>query len=404
MKPRVLISAYACEPGKGSEPGVGWNWVINLAPFCELTVVTRSNNRNSIANAIGSDPAISRIRWIYHDLGSLPQTFKKALGAHRLYYTAWQYSLGSTLKKLCAAETFDIVHHLTFASYRYPTALSKLPGIKIWGPVGGAERTPWHLLPWAHPSTLFHEIFRNLQTNNISGLSTAKRFTHILASTQETKALFSRHGLAADLMPTVGIDERSISLLNSKTSSAKGLRLLFVGNLQYLKGIHFVIEALTYTPVTTCLTLAGAGPYEKALKKLARRISVSERVNFLGHVPHKSLPSLHREHDLFVFPSLHDSGGTALLEAMASGMPSIVLACGGPRVICNASCAIQIAPGHHSIVVSQIADAIKKYHNDPTVRSNHGRAAMARVADCFIWKKKAEVMTELYKKLIRELV
>ena len=45
----VLLSAYACEPGQGSEPEVGWQWALNLAKFHEVTVITRANNREGLA-------------------------------------------------------------------------------------------------------------------------------------------------------------------------------------------------------------------------------------------------------------------------------------------------------------------------------------------------------------------
>ena len=53
---RVLLSAYACEPGKGSEPGVGWNWVKQLARHEDVWVLTRSNNRGAIEQALRSEP------------------------------------------------------------------------------------------------------------------------------------------------------------------------------------------------------------------------------------------------------------------------------------------------------------------------------------------------------------
>ena len=46
-KLKVLLSAYACEPNKGSEPGVGWNWLIEIAKLNhKVTVITRSNKKN----------------------------------------------------------------------------------------------------------------------------------------------------------------------------------------------------------------------------------------------------------------------------------------------------------------------------------------------------------------------
>ena len=67
LRPRVLLSAYACEPVKGSEPGVGWNWVRQLSQFAEVWVLTRANNRNSIEAAIAEHP-LPHVHFVYYDL------------------------------------------------------------------------------------------------------------------------------------------------------------------------------------------------------------------------------------------------------------------------------------------------------------------------------------------------
>ena len=54
IKKEVLLIAFACEPNKGSEPGVGWNWALYLSKYLNVTVVTRANNRNVIENELKS--------------------------------------------------------------------------------------------------------------------------------------------------------------------------------------------------------------------------------------------------------------------------------------------------------------------------------------------------------------
>src|SRR2546423_7247549 len=64
---KVLISAYTCEPGKGSEPEVGWQWAMHLAASHDVTVLTRSNNRPAIENALaGLPPSDPRPIFVYH--------------------------------------------------------------------------------------------------------------------------------------------------------------------------------------------------------------------------------------------------------------------------------------------------------------------------------------------------
>ena len=66
-KLKVLVSAYACEPDKGSEPGVGWNWAKQIAHFHEVWVVTRTNNRPAIEERIEKNPD-PNLHFIYVDL------------------------------------------------------------------------------------------------------------------------------------------------------------------------------------------------------------------------------------------------------------------------------------------------------------------------------------------------
>jgi hypothetical protein len=68
---RIFLSAYACEPNKGSEPGVGWRWANGLASRVALHVLTRESNRDAIDKAVAGLPAegpMKLVMFIYHDL------------------------------------------------------------------------------------------------------------------------------------------------------------------------------------------------------------------------------------------------------------------------------------------------------------------------------------------------
>src|SRR6266436_5550763 len=141
---KVLISAYACEPAKGSEPEVGWQWALQMARFHDVTVLTRTNNQSAIEAGLeklqGQQPVP---KFVYHDLKS--------------YYVRWQASARKVVAKLHGANRFDLLHHVTFAAYRYPTAIWGHGVPCIWGPIGGAESIPAPLLPRDHPASFVAE-------------------------------------------------------------------------------------------------------------------------------------------------------------------------------------------------------------------------------------------------------
>src|SRR5205814_1654653 len=141
---KVLVSAYACEPGKGSEPAVGWNWVQALARRgSRIHVITRSNNREAIENDSGSrNPVLS-----FHDF-DLPRwarAGKRWPGGIYVYYLFWQVGAYRLAKRLHAVERFDRVQHVTFASCRLPPFLGRSGIPFIFGPVGGGESMPAQL-------------------------------------------------------------------------------------------------------------------------------------------------------------------------------------------------------------------------------------------------------------------
>ncbi len=88
-KLKVLVSAYACEPDKGSEPGVGWNWVKQIAKTHETWVLTRANNRESIERELQENP-MPGAHFVYLDLPHWMRFWKRGQRGVHLYYYLWQ--------------------------------------------------------------------------------------------------------------------------------------------------------------------------------------------------------------------------------------------------------------------------------------------------------------------------
>jgi hypothetical protein len=98
---KVLISGYACEPDKGSEPEVGWQWARQMCGFHDVTVLTRANNRATIERELASmDPKEPRPRFVFHDEGPFWLWLKWRFKAVRLYYHLWQISARNVIERL----------------------------------------------------------------------------------------------------------------------------------------------------------------------------------------------------------------------------------------------------------------------------------------------------------------
>ena len=400
--------AYACEPHKGSEPEVGWQWALQMARFHDVTVLTRSNNRPVIERELellrGLQPLPS---FVYHDLGQRLLHLKRRFKAIKLYYMLWQRSARDVVVQLQADHGFDLMHHVTFAGFRYPTAIWGHGVPCVWGPIGGVEFIPTRLLPWRHMVSLAHELMRNLnnfiQTHALP--QRARASTLILVTTTEMQRAFTRLGFESVLMPTIGLKTHELLFqpqlpFQPHRGSAGALRLLFVGNIITLKGVHLALAALKQSGTDATLTLVGTGNYQAAAEYEAKRLGLGERVTFLGRRKREEVLQMYPDYDVFLYPSLHDTGGYAVIEAMFNELPVICLDCGGPAVTVQAQCGVRVPLGKRAEVIGGVAAAIGRYDANRAAVLAHGKGARKVVLREYDWDEKGKQMNEHYWKVM----
>ena len=402
---KVLMSAYACEPGKGSEPEVGWQWALQMARYHDVTVLTRANNRPAI------EPALAALRgreplpdFIYHDRGPRVLDLKRRLKSVKLYYLLWQRSARDLVERLHAANHYDLMHHVTFAGFRYPVAIWGHGAPCVWGPIGGIESIPYRLLPWRHLRSLIYEVLRN--ANNLLQAAPfhvlprrARATTLILVSTREMQRTFAKLGFEAEVMPTIGLQPAEIPFQPHRPGDGP-LQLLFVGNVITLKGVDLALAALRQSQTNAVLTLVGTGNFLPAAQRLAERWGLGGRVNFAGRLPREEVLKAYPRYDVFIFPSLHDTGGYAIIEAMFNELPVICLDYGGPAVVVPASCGVKVPLGPRAQVIAGLAAAIRSYDQNRALIQEHGQVARAVILRDYDWDKKGAQMNERYEKAV----
>jgi len=133
MNKKVLLSAFACDPLKGSEASNGWNWAVSLANLgYQVTCLTRKINKVSIESNVES----LKIKFVYVDLGKMEKAYSFSTATMYLYYLLWQKKSLRIAKELQAQSSFDIIHHVTWGSIQLGSYLYKLNVPFIFGPVG----------------------------------------------------------------------------------------------------------------------------------------------------------------------------------------------------------------------------------------------------------------------------
>jgi glycosyltransferase involved in cell wall biosynthesis len=344
-----LLSAYACSPLWGSEPGVGWQWLRRIARDHEVTLLTHAYFREQLEPALAREGLAVEVWYVQ----------APAFGVHphrqlnsRLYYVWWQLWARMEVHRRLAKHRFDLIHHLTWGTLRFPCLLGGLGVPLVMGPLGGGEAAPLRLfegLPW--PVRL-QEALRlvTLRLAHVDPLATwgPRRAELVLCKSEESlRALPRVVWPRATVLPEIGspkVDHRKADGNASEATSA--FRLFFAGRLLGVKGLSLALGALAVLVRAghdVTLDIAGDGPLRRHLQQEAEALGIAARVRFLGTLPREQLMERYHEADLFVFPSLHDSSGNVVLEALSRGVPVVCLDLGGPQLYIDETCGVVVS-------------------------------------------------------------
>ncbi|KAA8964818.1 glycosyltransferase family 4 protein [Mycobacterium sp.] len=172
--------------------------------------------------------------------------------------------------------------------------------------------------------------------------------------------------------------------------------LLFVGRLEYEKGVHDLIAALPRIRRThpgTTLTIAGEGTQYGWLLEQVRKHRVRTATRFVGRLDHTELlAALHRA-DAAVLPSHYEPFGLVALEAAAAGTPLVTSNIGGlGEAVINDETGMSFPPGD----VEQLARAVRAVLDDPAAAQRRARAARDRLTSDFDWGTVAEETAQVY--------
>ncbi len=407
---KVLLSAYACEPGKGSEPGVGWNWVRMISEIVkEVWVITRANNRPVIKKALAQKP-MPNVHWVYFDLPSWASFWKKGQRGVHLYYYLWQIGIYFLAKRLYWQVGFDLVQHVTFVNYWMPSFLSLLPGPFVWGPVGGGESAPkifYRTFSWrGRIYEYLRSLARWLGEHDPFVCMTARKAAFALATTPETAARLRWLGAQkVEVFSQVTFSEEEISNLATISPHKRNpFRFLSLGRLLHWKGFHLGLQAFARFVKEFPRSeywLIGDGPERKNLEALAQKLGIKDKVRFWGKLPRNKVLQKLAKVDVLVHPSLHDSGGFVCAEAMAAGRPVICLDLGGPALQVTEETGFKIPARSPKQVVEDMVRAMLKVAKNIPFRQKLGEAARRRVQEYFSEEAKQKQLLKICENILK---
>jgi glycosyltransferase involved in cell wall biosynthesis len=337
-RPKILLSAYACRPNGGSEPGAGWAWCKAAARDHDVWLLTRGKFAHEIAEELAIRPVPS-LTVVPLELPNWLLKLRRRPADVYWYYPLWQRLAGRTARRLHAEHSFDVIHHLTFAVDWMPAGVVQGSSARvIWGPVGGSTAVPLSMARWLGPRGLLGELVRRAYTGlrrRWTGRRLAQHADMIVAQNKDVAEVFGKYDAEVVVQPNVAIRPLSGSGGPREPFGAPGTRTaLFVGRLIPWKGLLLAISALARTEAVGWeLWVIGDGPDWRRAERLAEELGIRDRVEFLGQLPREEvLASLSRA-DALLAPALREAAGWAVAESLASGCPVVCIDRGGPSVI-----------------------------------------------------------------------
>jgi glycosyltransferase involved in cell wall biosynthesis len=300
--------------------------------------------------------------------------------------------------------TFDLVHHVTLASIRFPSFMGRLGIPFMFGPVAGGETAPMRLRWGCGWKGLLREFVRDLSNLFIKFdplvQSTLRRATRIFVTSEQTRSLVPRvfHPKTAVRL-AIGYDGMTAD--SDMHAQSGPFSILYVGEFLYLKGMHLGLRAfslLLASCPTARLTLIGKGPAEKDWKRLAIDLAIETHVTWIPWLNRQELARRYGQHDVFLFPSLHDSGGFVLLESLSAGLPVVCFNLGGPGIIVDETCGrvVSVEDGDRDDVIQRLAEALRCLAADKHLRNRLSAGASARARQ-FEWRRRIDDVYETAK-------
>lgn len=344
-----LISAYSVNPYKGSEDSIGWNWVLqyekNYKKGDRIILLTKKFNEKDTRRGL-KEFNIQHVELIIVDVPDALNWFREKHSAfHHMYYILWQHWAWLWVKH--SGIRFDVIHHVTMNDYRIPSELYKAKGAKvIWGPMGGAQVTPKPLKDYEKNQLVasFREFVNKSCSWNPFYKKALRSYYKIYCINNETqKQISCIVGKDVPLMPELALRDEYKNLPIRKGKNDI-LKIVFVGRLIGKKGIAFLVDALSLMPTDMDweLLIFGDGDDRALIEKQIADSGIGKKVKLMGNRPLNQIAEAYQQADVFVLPSLRETSGNVLLEAMAYAVPIVAFDTSFCRLLKEVDCGVFI--------------------------------------------------------------
>jgi glycosyltransferase involved in cell wall biosynthesis len=412
-KIRVLLSAYQCGPGMGSVSQIGWEWYQRLSKLCQVTLLTHVRNRPAL-DAAGvplEDSAVIFIdtEWFAGPLyrfasRCFPRSEHPKFLIASLDFFVYDFVAVRQAKQLQKkGQAWDIVHEVTPVSPMAATRLYKLGIPLVLGPWNGALASPTTFPEIMHAESKWLYPVRNFGRVIDVLVGSTRNAAMILTATRSTLAgITARYRTKCRFLLENGVDLNLFepSPWPPAPSGSYPLQVVFVGRLMPIKGVGMLLEALKALNFPAQLTIVGEGPERSTLERMTAEFGLAEKVRFTGNLPLNEVAQIMKRAHVFCLPSVRESGGAVLLEAMAVGRPVIAIDFGGPAEIVDDGVGVKLPATGKADVVQGLIKELENVREQPELWIARGQEGRLRVENNYSWDAKIASAIAFYRELL----
>lgn len=393
-------------PNKGSEEKIGWNIVTESAKTNSVFVVTKEEHRKTIEQHLLDHP-IENIKFYYVDIPKIYKLVFKGI-AYSIRLNIWLKESFATVEQICKDEKIDIIHQITPIEFRSIGNYYEIPNTRfVCGPLGGGEYIPRGLETYAKGNQLVEYLRLALNMWSKTKCKVNKKIQHcnyVLFANDDTKKYLStllnktKHSVLSD----TGISELDIETQPRKFNKNKEKTIFLVaGRLAYRKGHRFMLDALSQLPehIDYQCRIVGSGPEEDKLKQLVKQYNLDEKIVFTGRISFSDMAEEYKNADVFIMPSIRETTGSVLLEAMSKGLPVITLNHFGGKVLLDNETAWLLDGNTKEEYIDALKQAIIQCCTQPSEVMRKGEIARQKAVQ-HTWGKKIAFYNSIYKKIV----
>lgn len=340
----ILINAYACAPNWGSEQGMAWHWITELAKMHNLYVITEGEWKKEIEEAVALLDVKDNIHFYYNPVSDKIRSMCWNQGDWRFYwyYRKWQKKTLTIARQICSEHRIDIIHQLNMIGFREPGYLWSIYDTNyVWGPVGGMEIVPLSYLSGMPLSKKIKYIVKNMLNHLQIRYSTRvckaiHRAGIVIAATQGTYNSFVKlHHIKPVYMNEAGC---TISEQHTAHNFNKNhIDILWVGRFLDTKKLDIAIRTIAKVkdlPVFLHIVGSGSNTENTMYQQLADKMGISDNIKWYGKLANKKVQEMMNQMDLFLFTSVLEGTPHVVLEAITNCLPILCIdTCGQGQLV-----------------------------------------------------------------------